>query len=152
MGNKYVTASMRGLEFSKRSESFINRKVSIFYIETVLNYFFQLRKIFFLRSIEKIYMEKSGNSRNFFDLQRKIFKTLKDFSKKNLGLFSTKKISAKKSRIFFRLFFRVLWVPKRFSTNFQVQGTNISKKIPRSLRMSPYRRYIWWLTRKWTFK
>ena len=44
---------MRGLECSKRAESIINRKVSIFYIETVLNFFFQLRKMFFLRSIEK---------------------------------------------------------------------------------------------------
>ena len=41
------------LECSKRAENIINRKVTIFYIETVLNFFFQLRKIIFLRSIEK---------------------------------------------------------------------------------------------------
>ena len=43
------------LECSKRAENIINRKVSIFYnvIETALNFFFQLRKICFLRSIEK---------------------------------------------------------------------------------------------------
>ena len=40
------------LECSKRAENIINRKVTIFYIETVLNFSFQLRKIIFLRSIE----------------------------------------------------------------------------------------------------
>ena len=54
---------MKGLECSKRAENIINRKVSIFYIETVLNFFFQLRKIFFLRSIEK----KSKKKVKFFE-------------------------------------------------------------------------------------
>ena len=48
------------LPCSNRSENLINRKVSIFYIETVLNFFFQLRKIFFLRSIEKKMCKKVG--------------------------------------------------------------------------------------------
>ena len=52
------------LECSKRVENIINRKVSIFYIETVLNFFFQLRKIFFLRSIEKK-SKKNEQSQNF---------------------------------------------------------------------------------------
>ena len=49
----HTIASMKGLECSKRAENIINRKVSIFYIETVLNFFFQLRKIIFVRSVEK---------------------------------------------------------------------------------------------------
>ena len=55
-----IYADLMGLECSKHAENIINRKVTIFYIETVLNFFFQLRKIFFLRSIEKKY-------RNFND-------------------------------------------------------------------------------------
>ena len=51
------------LECSKRAENTINRKVTIFYIETVLNFFFQLRKIIFLRSIEK----KCAQKVNFFE-------------------------------------------------------------------------------------
>ena len=43
---------MKVLECSERAENIINRKNTIFYIETVLNFFVQLRKIFFLRSIE----------------------------------------------------------------------------------------------------
>ena len=35
----HTIASMKGLECSKRAENIINRKVSIFYIETVLNFF-----------------------------------------------------------------------------------------------------------------
>ena len=46
-------SSMEGLECSKRDENIINRKVLIFYIETVLNFLFQVRKINFRRSIEK---------------------------------------------------------------------------------------------------
>ena len=47
-----VVASMEGLECSKLAENIINRKVSIFYIETVLHFFLNffsidLTKIFF---------------------------------------------------------------------------------------------------------
>ena len=49
----FVIASMTPLERSKGAENIRNRKISIFYIEAVLNFFFQLRIIFFLREIEK---------------------------------------------------------------------------------------------------
>ena len=48
----FAIASMKGLERLKGAENIINRKISIFYIEAVLNFFFQLRKIFFLSSID----------------------------------------------------------------------------------------------------
>ena len=53
VGDIWITRDNVMLECSKRAENIINRKVTIFYIETVLNFFFQLRKIIFLRSIEK---------------------------------------------------------------------------------------------------
>ena len=53
---------MKVLECSERAENIINRKNTIFYIETVLNFFVQLRKIFFLRSIEN----KIWNFSEFF--------------------------------------------------------------------------------------
>ena len=52
-GEQVTNRFDEGLECSKRVENIISRKVSIFYIETVLNFSFQLRKIIFLRPIEK---------------------------------------------------------------------------------------------------
>ena len=71
MRKNNVVASMEGLECSKRAENIINRKVSIFYIETVLNFFFQLRKIIFLRSTEKKIKPKSEHFWNFFENEKK---------------------------------------------------------------------------------
>ena len=48
-----VVASMEGLECPKRAENVINRELSHFYIEAIPNFFFQLPKIIFRRSIEK---------------------------------------------------------------------------------------------------
>ena len=58
-----------GLPCPDRSENPINRKSIIFYIETVLNFFFQLRKIFFLRSISKKsdFFGKILKNRKMFD-------------------------------------------------------------------------------------
>ena len=47
-----LSASMKELECSERAENIMNRKNTIFYIEAILNFFVQLQKIFFLRSIE----------------------------------------------------------------------------------------------------
>ena len=81
------------LPCSKRSENLINRKVSIFYIEAVLNFFFQLQKIFFFGPKKfrpkKFSIKKFSTkfSTIFFDSQKIFFSELK----KKLGIASTQK-------------------------------------------------------------
>ena len=45
---KYVIASMEGLEFVKRVENIINRKIIFFYIEAMSLFFFSFDKKYFL--------------------------------------------------------------------------------------------------------
>ena len=93
------------IECSKHVENIIIRKVSIFYIETVLNFFFQLRKIIFLRSIEKKMLKmlkkfrKSEKCQGFVQNPLGFWNILKFF------LCKSKKI--RKFSLFFTYFFSI---------------------------------------------